>query len=83
MELHQGDNPEFYQDGIDNKMTAGNTRSAFNFPALFRQQSALFAKDDRFSSFKIVGAKVVQDSIWFDYEIQTKLGDLFPESQKV
>jgi hypothetical protein len=75
--LKRGDNPEFPNDGIQVNLVIGSNLGSLKFPVLFRQLTAIFAKDDTFTSFAITNAKFQQDALFITAQIQTKYGSIF------
>ena len=81
--LKRGDNPEFPNDGIQSSLYVGSTIGSFLFPVLFRQLVDIFKKDDTIASFRVTNIKNVNDSVFIEYEIQTKYGEVYQEKQKL
>jgi hypothetical protein len=73
--LNRGDNPQFPNDGINVKGFVGNSGAALAYPAVFRQLSSNFAKDDTFKSIEIIKVDKKSDARFIEYNINTIAGD--------
>jgi hypothetical protein len=76
--LVKGSVPEFPLDGID-KVFSGSNVNAIQYPALLRQQSAVFEKDDRYKSIAINKFDVQAESVAIDIQITTRLDEVLNE----
>jgi hypothetical protein len=74
--LRQGDNPEFYNQGINPKLIVGSNVNSLAYPVLFRQLSSLFKADDTIKSFMIIAINRLQDSVSIEFQVESRLGDL-------
>jgi hypothetical protein len=71
LNLSRGDNPEFPDDGIQKELFIGTDMAGLKIPILFRQLTNIFTKDDTFSSFSIINAKIEGDGLFVDFQIDT------------
>lgn len=74
--LRRGDNPEFFNQGINPKLVVGSNVNSLTYPSLFRQISSLFKADDTIKAFEIVSINRVQDSVSIDFDVESRLGDM-------
>lgn len=74
--LRRGDNPEFFNQGINPKLVVGSNVNSLTYPSLFRQISSLFKADDTIKAFEIVSINRVQDSVSIDFDVESRLGDV-------
>lgn len=81
--IRQGDIPEFPTDGIQSQFVVGTSVGAVSFPALFRQLTNVFAKDDTVSGFSVKDLKKDQDAIYVLFEINTKLNETIIQKVKI
>jgi hypothetical protein len=72
--LVKGSVPEFPQDGISKDLISTNV-NAIQYPAILRQQAAVFEKDDRYKSIMVNSLKTDVDSLTIDLQITTKLNE--------
>jgi hypothetical protein len=80
--LNQGDNPEYPEDGKTPNLIGSNINS-MQFPVLFRQLSDLFTTDDTLSGFAVTDIKVEKDSTYINYEINTKYNETISKQIKI
>lgn len=73
--LNVGDNPQFPNDGINAKGFVGNSGAALAYPAIIRQLSSNFAKDDTFKSIEVIKIEKKSDARFIEYNINTIAGD--------
>lgn len=71
-EINKGDIPEFQNLGKDQTFFVGSNISTISFPALIRQQKAVFETDDTFSDFSIKDIRREGEYIIFEYQVTTK-----------
>jgi hypothetical protein len=76
--LIKGSVPEFPLDGID-RVYVGSNVNAIQYPALIRQQSQVFEKDDRYKSIAINKFTVQAESLAIDLQITTRLDEVLNE----
>lgn len=74
--LRKGDNPEFFDQGINPKIVVGSNLNSLAYPILFRQLSILFKADDTIKSFIIDTINRVQDSVSISFQVQSRVGDV-------
>lgn len=74
--LRKGDNPEFYDQGLNPKLVVGSNVNQIAYPILFRQLSALFKADDTIKSFAILSINRLQDSVSIEFQVESRLGDI-------
>lgn len=74
--LRRGDNPEFFNQGINPKLVVGSNVNSLTYPSLFRQITSLFKADDTIKAFEIVSINRVQDSVSIDFDVESRLGDV-------
>lgn len=79
LNLKNGDNPDFPNDGIQKSLFVGNNIGAIGFPILFRQLANTIAKEDTISSFSILDIERDKDAFFFYFAIQTKFGEVYNE----
>ena len=73
--LKQGDNPEFPNQGVNSKLIVGSNINNITYPIIFRQLSALMRADDTIKSFTIIDINRLQDSVNLQFTIESRLGD--------
>ena len=73
--LRKGDNPEFFDQGINPKLVVGSNVNNITYPILFRQLSILFKADDTIGSFNITTINRKQDAVFLEFEVSSRLGD--------
>ena len=81
--LRKGDNPEFYDQGLNPKLIVGSNVNSITFPVLFRQLSQLFRADDTIKSFTILTINRKQDAVFMEFEISSRLGEVQNISLKI
>ncbi len=74
--LRKGDNPEFYDQGINPKLIVGSNVNSITYPVLFRQLSSLFRDDDTIKSFTIITINRLSDSVNIEFEVTSRLDDV-------
>lgn len=72
--LRRGMTPEFPSDGIS--VNPGN-RKNMAFPVLIRQMTQTFRKDDTIQTLSIKNIETKEDALFLNFEVTTRLGDLF------
>ena len=74
--LKKRDNPFYPKDGLDTSLVIGSSLGGIAFPSLFRQMNNNFNSDDTIASFTIRDIRYEQNSLIFDYEVESKLGEI-------
>ena len=74
--LKKEDNPEFPNQGYNQKLVVGNTVNFLNFPTLLRQLIETFKTDDTISSMRVLDFKRKEDAVFVQYEVEGRLGDI-------
>ena len=74
--LRQGDNPEFMEDGIQSSLIIGSNKNSLPYQILLRQLYSTFQKDDTLKSLKIVDLRTSEDSLILDLEIETRISEV-------
>lgn len=74
--LKKGNNPEFPEQGYNERLVVGSNVNFLNFPTLIRQLSSTFKTDDTISSMTVLDFKRDQDAVFIDYEVKGRLGDV-------
>lgn len=74
--LRKGDNPEFYDQGINPRLIVGSNVNSITYPILFRQLSSLFRDDDTIKSFTIVSINRQSDAVFLQFEVESRLEDV-------
>jgi hypothetical protein len=74
--LKKGDNPEFSDQGRNEKLTVGSNINSIAYPILFRQMKEVFATDDTIKSFVVTDVNRKQDGLFIEYEVVSRRGDL-------
>jgi hypothetical protein len=82
MNTYRGSIPEFPNDGIDKGLIGSNINSV-QYPAIIRQLSDIFAKDDLFKSVGVFDIKKEQDMIFGTVSATTRIGDVLGENLKL
>ena len=78
MKLKKGDNPEFYDLGLQKNVAVGSNINSISYPVLLRQISEAFQTDDTIKSQEITGFRKEQDAIFIDMEIESKMSTIVP-----
>lgn len=73
--LKKRDNPEFPDEGINEKIAIGSNIASLAFPILLRQLSELFRTDDTIKSFVVNDIKRQQDAIYLSFNVESRLGE--------
>lgn len=74
--LRQRDNPEFIQYGLNGSLTIGSNLNSLNYPSVFRSLSQLMKTDDTIKTFTLINIDQQQDSVKFNFTVESRLGDL-------
>lgn len=74
--LKKEDNPEFPQQGYNEKLVVGSNVNFLNFPALIRQLTETFRTDDTITSITVLDFKRDQDAVFIEYQVEGRLGDI-------
>lgn len=74
--LKRGDNPEFPDDGLNDKLAVGSNIASIQFPSLFRQLYLTFGKDDSLRNFTLIDIKQFDDAVSFDFRVETRLDEV-------
>jgi len=77
--LRRGDNPEFPEDGINEKFVVGSNISAIQFPSLFRQLALTFAKDDSLKNFTLINIEQKDDYVALEFSVATRLDEVITQ----
>jgi hypothetical protein len=80
LELRRGDNPEFFEDGIQNSLIAGSNLGSVLYPSLFRQLYQVFMGDDTFKVILIKDIQQIKDKISLTVQAQSRLDELITET---
>lgn len=78
--LRQGDNPEFIEDGIQSSLIIGSNKNSLPYQILLRQLYSTFQKDDTLKSLRIVELKSLQDSLTLTLEVETRINEIIQDS---
>lgn len=79
LELRRGDNPEYPSEGIQANLVIGNTLSGVLYPSIFKQLFQTFKSDDSIKSFSLKDIVKNKTALFFNFEIETRLGDIQKE----
>lgn len=74
--LKKGDNPEFSDQGIQSSLIVGSNINSLTYPTLFRNLITLFKGDDTIKTFTLVAIKRIQDGVFIDFQVESRLGDI-------
>jgi len=80
LEIRKGSVPEFPEIGIP--IMEGSSYNFLRYPVLFRNLVSLFGLDDTFKSIEITDIRKVQDAIYIDLNIKSKI-DSVTETQSL
>lgn len=82
-DLKRGDDPAFYERGIDVKSIVGGSLAGISYPIVFRQLASNFSTDDGFKSFAITDVKRDKDAVLIEFEIESRAGEVFNDIMQV
>lgn len=74
--LRQGDNPEFPNQGLNPALVVGSNLNSLSYPSVFRSLTALFRGDDTIASFSLDNIQRKSDGVFIDFTVESRLGDL-------
>jgi hypothetical protein len=72
--LRQGDNPEFPNEGITASLIVGSNVGSLSYPAIFRQLQQLFKGDDTIASFTLNNLSRQQDGVFLKFTVKSLYG---------
>lgn len=78
--LRKNDNPSYPYLGLQSSLTIGGTRAMLNFPIIFKQMSEIFATDDTLKNFTITKFYVEGTTLYADFTVETRLGELIEKT---
>lgn len=78
--LRKGDNPEFPNDGLQSSLIVGSNLGSIAFPSVVRQMYETFQKDDTLKSFQITKIEQLQDAVFIEFEVNTRLSELLTQT---
>lgn len=81
--LKQGDNPQFPGNGLSSALFVGTNVGSLSFPSIFRQMVNTFKNDDTIFSLVIENVRKEEDALFIDYNIQTKYGESYIQTQQI
>jgi len=73
--LKKGDNPEFYEIGLQPGVTAGSNINSIGFPVILRQMSESFGTDDTIRTSEVTEIRRDQDALFIDFEVESMNSD--------
>lgn len=78
--LKQGDNPEFLEDGIQASLVNGSNRNSIPYQILLRQLYSTFQKDDTLKSLRIIDIENKSDYLIITLEVETRISEVIQDS---
>jgi len=81
--LTKGDNPAFPSDGIQAGVGANRNLTSTTFPVVFRQMADVFRTDDTLKAFVLRDVYIEQDSVFYEFEVQTRLDELLTTKVRI
>lgn len=82
LNLTKGSIPEFLRKGI-NKSLVGVSRNSFQYGTVFKDISKIFSGDNRFKAITLRNVVRDQDNQYFEFDIETRLGDIIEQTLAV
>lgn len=73
LSLRMGDNPQFPEDGISQRIIGSNINS-FMYPLVFRQMQSTFGKDDTIASIAVKNLSHVEDVVIIELLVVSQMG---------
>jgi len=74
--MRKNDNVDFLNHGLQGSLVIGQNRSLLNFPVLNRQLVETFKNDDTLKNFNLTKMYFVEDNLYIDFEISSRLDEV-------
>lgn len=74
--LRRGDNPEFRNQGLNEKFIVGSNLNNITYPTLFRDLIQLFKTDDSIKAFSIINIRRETEAVYIEFEVENRLNEI-------